>query len=165
MDGKLQIKIDDTIKQSAGIKKVVVTNQKENNTGPGIPTNPGMPGTPTNPGTSTNSGSGKKRDKEPETQTTPFISVPLVPNKEQTVDDGSLPWGGIVPESPPAPKAKPKLPIIKPNKEPNPPVESDDDSLPRGGIKVPADVPKDPNVSPLANKLPQTGENSLLPSI
>ncbi|MFK4304197.1 LPXTG-motif cell wall-anchored protein [Paenibacillus sp. RC254] len=211
MDSKLEIKIDDTIKQSAGIKKVVVTNQKENNTDPGTPTNPGTPGTPTNPGTpgtptnpgtpgtptnpgtSTGSGSGKKRDKEPETTTTPSISVPLVDNKEQTVDgespvtvddvnpvldsivpestpdkkqtddDGGLPTGGIVPESTPAPKAKPKLPIIKPNKEPNPPVESDDDSLPRGGIKVPADVPKDPNVSPLANKLPQTGENSPAP--
>lgn len=68
-----------------------------------------------------------------------------------------------MPESTPAPKVKPKLPIIKPNKEPNPPVESDDDSLPRGGIKVPADVQKDPNVSPLANKLPQTGENSPAP--
>ncbi|MBE0338002.1 LPXTG cell wall anchor domain-containing protein [Paenibacillus sp. 23TSA30-6] len=155
---KTAVKIDATVKQSSGIKQIVVTNEKET---------PVDPGKPTNPGTPTNPGSGKKRDKDPEPTETPIVPVKPVTNEPQIVEDEDVPLGVPVIEQPPVePDALPKSPEIDPPQESSPPVEIEDEPIPKGGIKFPVEDPEDPSDpgrTPQVNKLPQTGENSPAP--
>ncbi|WP_431090958.1 collagen binding domain-containing protein [Paenibacillus sp. 8b26] len=149
-EGKLEIKIDATLKQSSGIKKMVVTNKKEKKNEPGTPTNPG--------------GGGKKHDNDPKIPDTPSTVVP--PAVSKTPDDGAPPQEEPAPEPPPAdqdqPEAPPELPIVEPHQDPPPPVETKDPK-PKISLKVPGKQPEDPEDTPEVYQLPQTGESSPAP--
>lgn len=145
-EGKLEIKIDATLRQSSGVKRVVITNRKEKKNEPGTPTHPD-PSPPSG-------GSGKKHDKDPEIPDTPSITVP--PSLPKSPED-ILP-----PQEEPAP-IPPEPPAVIPHQDPPPPLDSKDDPEPKIRLKVPGKEPEEPEDTPAVHQLPQTGENSPVP--
>ncbi|MMZ46026.1 Collagen binding domain protein [compost metagenome] len=178
---KTEIKIDTTIKQSSGIKQIVITNKKDTpvDPGPGTPTDPGTPtnpGTPTDPGTPTSPGSGKKHDKDPEITEPPATPVtPVTTEEPKIIEDEDVPLGVPVIEQPPVepeaqpsaePGVQPETPEADPHQEPSPPVKIEEDPVPKGVIRLPAEKPEnpsDPGHTPKVDTLPKTGENSPAP--
>ncbi|KAF6577623.1 LPXTG cell wall anchor domain-containing protein [Paenibacillus sp. EKM212P] len=163
-EGKLEIKIDATLRQSSGVKRVVITNRKEKKNDPEPPVDPGTPTDPTNPsgpGTPTHpnpsppsGGSGKKHDKDPEIPDIPSIIVP--PSLPKSPEDI------VSPQEEPAP-IPPELPAVMPHQDPPPPVDSKDDPEPKIRLKVPGKEPEEPENTPAVHQLPQTGESSPVP--
>ncbi|MGV6935354.1 collagen binding domain-containing protein [Paenibacillus sp. CMM36] len=145
-ESKLEIKIDATLRQSSGVKKIVITNRKEKKNEPGTPTHPD-PSPPSG-------GSGKKHDRDPEIPDTPSVTVP--PSLPMSPEDIAL----LQEEPAPIP---PEPPAVMPHQDPSPPVDSKDDPKPKIRVKVPGKEPEEPEDPPAVHQLPQTGESSPVP--
>lgn len=166
--GQLEIRIDGTLQPNSGVKQIVITNKKEKKNEPDPPVDPGTPTEPTNPtepGTPNHPGGpGKKHDNDPEIPDTPSINVP--PSR-LTLPEGIVPpQEEPAPVPPPADQDKPKTlpvpPVVMPQQDPSPPIETKDPK-PQTHPKVPGEQPEVPEDTPEVHQLPQTGESSPAP--